>query len=315
MDLREKLNDEKAVDELAALALEVWLDKPVAHLLPAPTAVAIARHALKGWLEAPTAVAALTRHVEALVNELNGANRPLKDVVARDVRAALRDLVGRPLSPDRRLVLTVIDREPTRELVRQLLLDFVLEFGRKASAPVAGVAKGLGTFAKLAGDAVKSRAGTIGTLVGAVGSEVERQMEKRAVEFVDAALSGVFGQLADAVSDPRRATEAAELRVAMLEGALELTLPQLAREVANADVPGGAEVLRAGLERWLASAASDDELTRLVDFASKDLAARPLREVLDEVGLLGVVRAHGAPLLATRIRELVASPAFAAWAG
>ncbi|MBL8918393.1 MAG: hypothetical protein JNJ54_06000 [Myxococcaceae bacterium] len=313
--LREKLNDEKAVNELASLAIELWLDRPVQHLAPPTTLAAIARQALEGWLDSPTAVAALTRNVEALVNELNATNRPVKDLLARDLRAALRDLVGRPLSPDRRLVLTVIDREPTRELVRQLLLDFVLEFGRKASAPVAGVAKGLGTFAKLAGDAVKSRAGTIGTLVGAVGSEVERQMEKRAVEFVDAALSGVFGQLADAVSDPRRATEAAELRVAMLDGALELTLPQLAREVANADVPGGAEVLRAGLKRWLASAASDDELKRLADFALKDVATRPLREVLDEVGLLGVVRTHGAEALATRIRELVASPAFAAWAG
>lgn len=313
--LREKLNDEKAVNELAALCLEVWLDKPVRQLVPPETLVAVTRQALEGWLDSPTAVKALGRNVELLVNELNAHPRSLKDVLARDVRAALRDVVGRPFSPDRRLVLTIIDREPTRELVRELLLDFVLAFGRKASAPVAGVAKGLGTFAKLAGDAVKSRAGTIGTLVGAVGSEVERQMEKRAVEFVDAALSGVFGQLADAVSDPRRATEAAELRMAMLDGALELTLPQLAREVTNADVAGGAEVLRAGLKRWLASAASDDELRRLVEFSLKDTGDRKLRDVLEEVGLLTLVRERGAALLATRIREVVGSEAFAAWAG
>jgi hypothetical protein len=309
-----KLKDEKAVQALAAVCVDVWLDKPVGELVPVEVLVPVVRAGLAGWLEAPGAGPALARGVELVVNELNAQRRTLKDVVARDVREAVRDVVGRPFSPDKKLVLTVIDRDPTRELVRQLLLDFVLEFGRKASAPVAGVAKGLGTFAKLAGDAVKSRTGTLGSLVGAVGSEVERQMEKRAVEFVDAALSGVFGQLADAVSDPRRATEAAELRVAMLDGVLELTLPQLARELANADVPGAAEVVRAGLTRWLASAASDDELKALAHFALKDVATRPAKDVLAELGLLTVVRDRGAEALASRIREVVAAPAFSAWA-
>lgn len=312
--LREKLKDEQALRELAALSVEVLLDRPVNQLLPAEVVIATVRQGLDGWLKAPGAVTALGRGVELIVAELNATPRPLKDVVARDVREAVREVVGRPFSPDRRLVLTVIDREPTRELVRQLLLDFVLEFGRKASAPVAGVAKGLGTFAKLAGEAVKSRTGTIGSLVGAVGSEVERQMEKRAVEFVDAALSGVFGQLADAISDPKRAAEAAELRVAMIDGVLELTLPQLAREVTNADVPGGAEVLRKGLERWLASEASGEVLRQLVELALRDGGNKPAREVLDELGLLTVVKERGAAALTERIKEVVASEAFDRWA-
>jgi hypothetical protein len=312
--LKTKLSDEKSVQALAHVCLDVWLEKPVGALLPVEVAVPVVRAALSGWLESPSAVKALARGVDLVVNELNATRRTLKDVVARDVREAVRDVVGRPFSPDRKLVLTVIDRDPTRELVRQLLLDFVLEFGRRASAPVAGMAKGLGTFAKLAGDAVKSRTGTLGSLVGAVGSEVERQMEKRAVEFVDTALSGVFGQLADAVSDPRRATEAAELRVAMLDGVLELTLPQLAREVANADVPGAVEVVRAGLTRWLASAASDEELKALASFAMKDVAARPAKDVLEELGLLAVVRERGAEALAKRLTEVVTSEAFERWA-
>lgn len=312
--LREKLKDDAAVNALAALAIEVWLDAPVQTWLPETTLVPFTRQALEGWLDSPTAVQALGRVVERVVAELNASPGAVKDELARDLRAAARDVVGRPFSPDRRLVLTIIDREPTRDLVRQLLLDFVLEFGRKASAPVAGVAKGLGTFAKLAGEAVKSRAGTLGSLVGAVGGEVERQMEKRAVEFVDAALSGVFGQLADAISDPRRATEAAELRVAMFDGALEVTLPQLARELTNLDVPGAAEVLRGGLRRWLASAASDEELKRLAAFLLADVGSRPARDVLEELGVLGALKLHATPLLAARLRELVASERFAAWA-
>lgn len=313
--LRQKLNDDKALTQLAALSLEVWLEQPVRHLFPPDALVATTRKALSAWLASPTALNVLGRGVELVVRELNATPKPLKDVVARDVRAAIRDVVGRPFSPDRKVVLTIIDREPMRELVRELLLDFVLEFGRKASAPVAGVAKGLGSFAKLAGEAVKARTGTLGSLVGAVGSEVERQMEKRSVEFVDAALSGVFAQLADAISDPKRATEAAELRVAAMDGVMELTLPQLSRELANADVPGGAEVLRKGLERWLASAASDVELERLAALLLEDAGAKKAKDALAELGLLDVVRERATEWLAARLREVVASDAFKAWAG
>jgi hypothetical protein len=85
---------------------------------------------------------------------------------------------------------------------------------------VAGMARGLGSLAKFAGETVKARSGGLGSLVGAVSGEVERQLEKRAVEFVDASIAGVFGQIADALSDPKRAEEAAELRMAIFDGAL-----------------------------------------------------------------------------------------------
>ncbi len=311
--LSSKLRDEQAVRALAALCVEVWLSEPVAQLVPVEGLAGLARQALTGWLASDQAVTALGRGVEALVNELNATPKPLKSLVANDVRQALRTIAGRPFSPDKQLVLTVIDRKPTRELVRALLLDFVLEFARKASAPVAGVARGLGGLARLAGDAVKSRSGSLGSLVGAVGNEVERQMEKRAVEFVDAALSGVFEQLADAISDPRQADEAAELRVAVLDGVLELTMPQLAREVTNADVTGAAEVLRAGLTRWVASEAATVELRRFAELAVKHEGPRTLREVLSELGLLSLVQTTGVDLLTARIREVVASAAFQAW--
>ncbi len=301
------------LDRLAALSVDAVLEKPVGELVSADAAAKVARHALLGWLDAKDATAALSKVVEALHGKLSADTRSLKDVTPRDVRHALRDVVGRPFSPDKKVVLTIIDREPTRELVRQLLLDAILEFGRKVSAPMAGVAKGLGAFARLAGEAVASRGGALGGLMGAVGGEVERQLEKRAVEFVDSALSGVFGQIADSVSDPRRATEAAELRVALFDGAMELTLTQLSRELLNADVPGGAEVLRRGLERWLASAQSDEDLHRLAAFVLERDARRPLREVLAEVGLFETARTTAQEQLRARMAEVVSAPGFAAW--
>jgi hypothetical protein len=42
----------------------------------------------------------------------------------------------------------------------------------------------------------------------------------------------------------------------MFDGALELKLKQLSRELINLDVPGGAEIVRAALLEYLASPAS-----------------------------------------------------------
>jgi hypothetical protein len=303
----------EAADSLAALSVESILNTPIGTLVPEALVVSVTRKALTGWLESDSAVGRLNSLTEDLCNRLAEERRSLKDLTAKDVRLALREIVSRPNSPDRKLVMTIIDREPMRELVRQLLLDAVLEFGRKASAPVAGMARGLGSLARMAGARVKKRAGGLGTLVGAVGDEVERQLEKRAVEFVDSALAGVFGQIADAVSDPSQAAEAAELRVAFFDGVLELTGPQLARELANADVRGGAEILRAGLKRWLASPESEKELGRLHEILLERDGERPLSEVLEEVGLLAVTRAVAQEQLAVRIRTITATPQFAGW--
>jgi hypothetical protein len=150
-------------------------------------------------------------------------------------------------------------------------------------------------------------------MVGAVSGEVERQLEKRAVEFVDASMSGVFGELADSISDPKRAHEAAELRVAFFEGALELTLPQLARELMNLDVPGGARVLREGLGRWVGSPEADASFREAAHRLTERDGARPLRAVLEEAGQLQTFRTLGREGLRARIGEVVATPAFSAW--
>ncbi len=304
-----------AAQSLAALSVEQVLSTPVGELLPEALARGTTRKAMEALLEADTALQVLTRVVETLANELQQQRLTLKELTTSDVRAAAHALLRRPYSPDRRLVLTVIDREPMRELVRALLLDAVLEFGRKASAPVAGMARGLGSLAKLAGETVKSRTGGLGSLVGAVSNEVERQLEKRAAEFVDAALGGVFGQIADAISDPKRAEEAAELRIAFFDGVLELTGPQLARELMNLDVTGGAKELRAGLKRWLASKEAEAQLGQVAKFTLQRDAQRSARDVLVELGLLEVTREVATEQLAVRIRAIASSPEFASWLG
>ncbi|MEW5738240.1 MAG: hypothetical protein AB1938_04905 [Myxococcota bacterium] len=299
--------------KLAALSVDNLLDTPLAQLTGRDEAVSATRRLLDAWLSSPEAVKTLGKLVDEAVARLQAERKALGDVAPKEVQRTLRELVGRPFSPDKRLVLTLIDRPPTRELVRQLLLDVVLDFGRRASAPVAGVAKGLGALARMAGETVKAKSGGLGSLVGAVSGEVERQLEKRAIDFVDAALAGVFGQLADAVSDPKRAEEAAELRMALFDGAMELTLPQLARELMNADVPGGAEVLREGLKRWLASEESRERLAQAAQTVLDRDGGRTVRALLADWGLADEARALAVEQLTVRMRAIVRTDGFTAW--
>lgn len=305
--------DDGPLPRLAALAVDAVLDTPLSDFSGRDEAVAVMRRLVQAWLASPEAPKTLERLVDELVAKLQADRRTLEAIAPQQLQDTLRELIGRPFSPDRRLVLTIIDRGPTRELVRQLLVDLVLDFGRRATAPVAGVARGLGTLARLAGETVKSKAGGLGGLVGAVSGEVERQLERRAIEFVDAALGGVFAELADAISNPKRAEEAAELRKAIFDGVLELTLPQLAREVMNADVPGAAEVLREGLRRWFATKDADIALGQVVQAVLDRDGGRTLRQVLADWGLDGEARALAVEHLTVRMRAIAGTDAFAAW--
>lgn len=310
--LKSKLNG-TALEQLASVSLESLLDTPVEAVIGEDSVVRITRVALGGWLESNESLEAFNRLVERVVNELSGNRTPIKDVVSREVREALRDVVSRPFSPDRKVVLSLIDRGPARELVRQLLLDAILDFGKKVTAPVSGMAKGLGSLARLATDTVKARGGGLGSLVGAVSGEVERQLEKRAVEFVDAALGGIFGQIADAVSNPDRAAEAAELRLSMFDGAMGLTLQQLSRELMNADLPGSAQTLRESLNRWLASSEAEPQLKSLAKFALKAAPHRTMRAWLAEWGMLETMQPLMHEQLLARMKDVVATDAFSTW--
>ncbi len=298
---------------LAALSVDLAFEQPLTAFLPAELLAQTCRRALSSWLTSDGARPVLQHVVETCISALQHERRPLREVVARDVRSALREMAGRPFTADRKLVLTVIDRPATRELVRQILLDAVLEFGRRASAPVAGMARGLGAIARFAGETVKARSGGLGSLVGAVGDEVERVLEKRAVEFVDTALAGVFGQLADAVADPKRAAESAELREALFDGVMELSGTQLARELINLDVPGGVEVLRGGLTRWLESPSSNDDLDRTTKFLHQLVGSRSVKAVLNDLGVFDVARELAIDQARVRLQHVVASDAFAQW--
>ncbi len=306
---------EGPVDRLAALIVEHELSQPLSTLLPPALLARAAKSALEGWLASPTADGELAALIDDLQEKLARDPRRLRDTLPPEGQRALHELASHPYSPNRELVLAVLDRPPVRRLTRSLLLDVLIEFSRKVSAPVTEnrIAKGFSGLAKLAAEQARASGGALGGIAGALSDEIERQVEKRAKDFVDSALSGILQQTADALSDPARAQEHAELRGAILEGVLGLPLSRLGRELSQLQVPRGAAVVRQSLGQWLASPEAPAKLEEFMRLALARDGQRPVREVLQAFGLLAPVQALGREALRDRLSPIVASAPFALW--
>jgi len=317
-DLLARLQDtspDGPVDRLAALVVEHELSQPLETLLPPALLARAMKAALEGWLASETADRELASAIDYLQGQLTQDPRTVREALPPELSKGLTELAARRFSPDRALVLSVLDRPPVRALARGLLLNLLIDFSRKVSAPVTEnrIAKGFSGLAKLAADQARSAGGTLGGIAGALSEEIERQVEKRARDFVDSALSGVFQQLADALTDPSRASEQAEMRVALLDGVLSLPLSRLGRELSRADVPGGAAVVRKGLSQWLASKDTTAELEGWLTRALERDGKRPVREVLGALGLLDAFQTMGRESLRARLSPVVTSEPFARW--
>ncbi|MFZ5467827.1 MAG: hypothetical protein ACOZIN_00200 [Myxococcota bacterium] len=321
-ELLRRLQDDSPgapLERLCELIVEDALGRSVEELLPFPEVARIVREALSGWLASERALPALEAALSNVAEALTADRRTLAQVLPSEGIDAAAKLLARPYSPDRGVVLALLQPEPVRALVRELALNIVLDFGRRLGAPLADsrVAKGLGGLAKFAAEQAKSRTGSLGAIasgmVGAVSEEMERQLDKRAAEFVDAALSGILQRIAEELSNPSRAANQAALRVAMLEGVLGLTVEQLGHELQRLDVPGGARIVREAATKWLSREESQATLEAAVETLLGRAAKRTPGEMLDQHGLLASARAFGKEALQRRLSAFVQSPAFADW--
>jgi hypothetical protein len=317
-DLLARLQDaspDGPLDRLAALVVEHELSQPLETLFPPPLLARALKAALEGWLASDTADRELASALEHLHLQLTQEKRTVREAVPPEFAKGLAELASRRYSPDRTMVLAVLDRPPVRALARGLLLNVLIEFSRKVSAPVTEnrLAKGFSGLARLAAEQAKGSGGALGGIASALSDEIERQVEKRARDFTDSALTGIFQQLADALSDPSRASEQAEMRVALLEGVLGLPLERLGRELSRADVPGGAAVVRKALSQWLGSRDVTVEMEGWLTRAMERDGKRPVREVLGTLGLLETFQKLGRESLRGRLAPVVASEPFARW--
>lgn len=320
--LLERLRDESPEGPLARLAdiaADELLATPLGQLIdPAATAEAFAA-LVQAHLEDPKAHAAVERRIEQLLADLEARGGTLHDLVPEELRGALGEIADQPFAPDRALIVAWLDREPVRHLLRKLMQEALVAFGRKLGSPVAEsrITRGLGDLGRIARDAAIGRAGTFGALatdlVGAVSSEVEKQLERRAAEFADSALKGMLHRIADLLADPELADEQADLRQALLEGFFELSATQLASEGRRADPAALGAIVRKWLGRWLEREGAEAELCEAITQFLGDDADKPASEFLAELGVSDAARDVVADFMEARLRPFVTGDAFAAW--
>ena len=279
--------------EAAGRLVDRWvadlLSRSASELLPPAK---VAESVRRFVLAATSSDAFHARVVFGITDELKQSEAEpgtVGDGVPPDLTALARTLTRRPYSPQRAVVLAVLDREPVRKLIRALLVDVLTEFGRRLASlasPLTGsrVGRGLGALGAIAG-------AVGGGVVGAVSGELERQVEKRVADFADLGISRVLQRLADLACDPSLAQDQSELRGALLEGLLEVRVADMARDARKQDPEAIASLVRQALQTYAAQPQLQQDVEAYVTRILSPELAQPLGEVLTKLGLRAEVDA------------------------
>ncbi len=319
-DLLARLNDpdgplggliDLLVDDLLARALGEVLDpERVAEMLAGAT---------RDWLGSEHGEARLLTAWSELVDRIEAEGRPLREVVPAEVRQAAERLAAQPYHPDRDALLALLDREPVRKLLREILQNTLVDFGKRVAAPVSGAKIGKGLTGALGGFGAraKQRAGVFGALaeeaLGAVGGELERQVERKAAEFADTAMSSVLQRIVYLLSDPSRAEDQAAVREALLQGTWDWTGAMAAAELRRGDPEAVAAVVREALTAWTGRDDFQDTLRGWLETLLEEQGHLTLRDFLADLDLLDTITQNSHELLLQRARDFVATDPFAAW--
>ncbi len=297
------------VDDLLARALGEVLDpERVAEML-ASTA--------RDWLGSEQGEARLLAAWSELIDRIEDEQRALRDVIPAEVRQAAERLAAQPYHPDRDALLALLDREPVRKLLREILQNTLVEFGKRVAAPVSSAKIGKGLTGALGGFGAraKQRAGVFGALaeeaLGAVGGELERQVERKAADFADTAMSSVLQRIVYLLSDPSRAEDQAALREALLQGTWDWTGAMAAAELRRGDPEAVSAVVREALTAWTGRDDFQDTLRGWLETLLEEQGHLTLRDVLADLDLLDSVTQNSHELLLQRARDFVATDPFA----
>lgn len=312
----EKLRDaspEGAVGRLAAIVVDDALGRTLNEHIDVRFVAATVRDAVKAFTSSDAAAARAVELATEGERNLVAEPRAMGALLPASLGAGVHELASLQVTPSREVVEKLLDREPIRKLLRAQVIDTLVAFGRKAASPVAdnAIARGIGGLSKLAmGQAGKP--GKLGAIANAVSGEVERQVEKRANDFADTAVDGILDGLAAQLSDPARAKEQAAMRLALLDGFLELTGAEVA-QLGRGSVVERVAVAREALAAWVAEASFDADVEGFVRTLLAKDADRTLGDVLADLGIRDVVAARATELVRVRVVAFVQAAPFGAW--
>jgi hypothetical protein len=245
---------------------------------------------------------------ERLLERADKSALTMRAWLPKDVADRLDEQLGHPAKVPQTIIDDVVASEKVRDAVRAMLSEALTNFVAKATggdtAAGQGIRGALG-FAKAAGKG----------LLGGLGEEIQKRMQERVKDFVDASVASVQRRIAERLSSDETAKALGKRRQEAFRKFLDTPEPKAAKAIRGSDpdaidreVP---HVVAHNLAREEVRTALREELTLVVAELSKESIGVHLERAGIQEHARAAVRAHGVALG----RAFVSTPAFQAWRG
>jgi len=272
------------------------------------------REGLVALTASDAATQRIIERVEGATAALVAEERPLGKLVPPPLADGVRALARLHATPSHDALLKLLDRAPIQRMIRAQVIETLAAFGRKAASPVAesSLARGLGGISKRALGQIASGPGALSRVANAVSNEVERQVEKRATDFADTAVAGILAGVVDQATDTSRRDEQAAVRIAVIDGLLEMSGAELAG-LAPGHAPSQVDAVRSALQAWVCLPDFVAHVEAVIAAVIAADVARPVGDLLADFELRDTVEKHATRAVERAIARLVAGDAFERW--
>jgi hypothetical protein len=251
---------------------------------------------------------------------------PLGAAFAEEVRARLREVITRTPPPPARWTRAAVDPVLVRKLIAPALQDVLLAFTRRLPLPGFGTSEtswpGIGAVAALGNlvrEEIERRAGQVAdagrAVLSGIGLDVEGQIEAATREFSQTAERGFREALAKRIGTSEGRALLGEIQGQVFDRLLAARFDELHEDVESLPWSELAELAAPVLDHLRRQPFLGRALREEVDAWLDADGARPVRALLDEVGLLAPVRRHALSRADELARKLFSSAAFSRWLG
>ncbi len=305
------------------------------HLLAQPASVVLSdKQLVSSLLSALTAENArrvVDRHVLPATlrtgEQLSATEQRLRDLLPEASRHELEAIIAKGQGPRFGWLKGALDPADLRELFAPVVQQVLVQFTSKLPIPGVG---GSGTGHSAAAGAIGGLVGMLGkqmqksasqfaevgkSVMGGLGSELERRMHAFARDFSQTAM----GEFRIAVEDRLKSQEGKAILLRMRDRAVahvfDAKLADVAQDILRLPMAELAQVAPAVVAHQQEQALWQTLLSAEIEAALSVLGSRPIAELLREAGLLDTAREMSLRIVDPGAQALFASPAFGDWLG
>jgi hypothetical protein len=312
-------------EELVALSFDAIVAQPVAVVLGDAGLVPL----IYGALTRDNAARVAERHVLPAIERIDAAlsARPerLRDAMPEPAQDALRAVVHSGKGPRFGWLRGAIDPAEIRQLVAPAVQQVLIQFTTKLPIPGLGQVAGggggggggLGGLVGMIGKQVQRSAGQLAdvgkSVIGGLGSELERRMQQMARDFTQTAITDFRAALEARMKSDEGRQIVLRIRDRVVEHILSAKLQEISQDLMHLPKAQIAAIVADELDYLPKQVWFREILEAEVAAVLAAIGERSLRELLEEAGLLDEARALTLRAAAPAVRALASSEAFGAW--